>query len=251
MAELTDEEKAKKLEEEVETPKGADEASDQVEEPTNQEEEAQAEDQVEEDKPTETQDEAPTFTKPEGYEWLKGDTAEEVFDSLKQAYENSTAEALRLRQTQTSPPAETTEETAPVSDPALAYAQSMMQRDMVDSFGEFAKKFPQAREPQGFDQFEKASRGASQAFMDVFGRVPTYPELFEKTASLLGWQSSDKNAQKDAALKNSASAGNTTNSAPAPKPRTNVTQAQLDAAKRFFPGKSDSELVKELQADLA
>lgn len=264
MAELTDEEKAKEMAKEVEGVK-PDEAKAPSEEPTNQGEEAPAEPEEEAKKPATPEEEAPTFTKQ--FQNLKGDNWEEYGPELEKAYQNSTSEALKMKKELEDNAAIVARAKALVDDGAKATPEDKAQFDintlpeiqmlraeqqskMVEAFDTFAKTYPQAKDTDGFDQFQKASAGASQAFVAAYGRVPTYPELFEATANLLKWQPSDKNARKDAALKEAGSEGNTTNSAPKQSPKTNVTEAQLAAAKRFFPNKSDSELVKELSETL-
>lgn len=263
----SDEEKVQAaLSKEVEEPQAPAEAPENAPEPAPSDE-PESETEVsepaeEEDKP---QPEASTFTKPPGFEWVKGDTLEQFNENLLEAYKQSTAEALRLRQQVQAPPAApAAPESAPATpapaqpqlDPSMAsalqYAQAAQQRELTESFNEFAKNYPQAREPQSFDQFEKATQGVSQAFVSANGRVPTYPELFKATADLLGWQPSAKGAQRDAAIKDAAASTATTSpSQPAPKV-AKVNPRTLEIMRRI-PGnqdKSDADLVKELQPHL-
>lgn len=263
MATLTDEEKAQKLTEGVETPKSEDEPQETEEESTNQEEEAPEESEVEEEKPAETEEES-TFTKQ--FQNLKGDSWEEYGQELEKAYQNSTAEAIRLKK-QLDDNAQLVERARALLEnseakpedkaqfdisslPEIQMLRAEQQSKTVEAFDAFAKKYPQARDfigtQEGLDKFGQVSQKVSEAFMALHGRIPTYPELFEKTAQQFDWQPSDKNAKKDAAIKESAVEGNTTNSAPKPKPKTNITEAQLEMARKFFPDKKDSELVKEL-----
>lgn len=261
MATLTDEEKAQKMVEEVETPKGEDETKDQAEEATNQEEEATEESKEEEEKPAELEEES-TFTKQ--FTNLKGDSWEEYGPELEKAYQNSFGEGLKLNQQLqekdktiaelqaqiSQPPAE---QTTPLSSEAQAIldrAKAREDREVVTAFAEFAKSYPQAQEIATNNELFKQFEVASTAVANALGAGTPYPELFEKTAQLLGWQPSDKNARKDAALKDAAAAPSTQNSAPKSKPKTNVTEAQLEMAKKFFPNAKDSELVKELSQTL-
>jgi len=255
MANSTDEEKvATALAKEVEPEKAAEptEEPEQSEPVANEPAEESKESQ---DKPESEEPEASTFTKPQGYEWVKGDNSEEFIQNLIVAYQNSTAEALRLRQAPAPAPAPAE---APAAAPAtpiapeLAYAQSMMQKDQIDSFEKFAERFPQAREPEAFDQFSKALEGSSQAFLASNGRLPTYSELFERTAGFLQWSPSDKSARKDAAIKEASTSGNTQAPGSAPPKRAQVDSpdvAKTVAILRSRPEyatKSDSELLKEL-----
>lgn len=254
MADSTDEEKAKKLAEGVEGASPA-EPETPATQPTNPEDEPADKSTDEQDKPAEPDEENATFTKPEGFEWVKGDTEKEFIDNLTIAYKNSTAEALRLKQVAEQPapqPAQDAPTQAPALTPeqqqALQYAQATQQSEMVKAFDDFAKVFPQAREPQAFDQFTKASNGVAQGFVAAFSRVPTYPELFERTAQILGWKPED--GKKDAAIKEAAAEGNVVNSAPKTVPKTRLTESQLEMGRKMLPNLSDQELAKELSANL-
>ena len=250
MAKSPDEEKvAAALAKEVEPEKAAEPKEEETQpEPVDNEPEAEAE----QAKPEEAEQPS-TFTKPQGYEWVKGDTLAEFSENLRIAYENSTAEALRLRQAQ-APPAPAPEASAPPATvaPELAYAQSLMQKDQIDSFNEFSTRYPQAREPEAFDKFSKALEGNSQAFLAANGRLPTYAELFEGTAHFLNWSPSDKSARKDAAIKDASVSGNLSAPGSAPPKRPQIDSP--DVAKTLsilrsrpeYANKSDSELMKEL-----
>lgn len=221
----------------------------------NEPEESEAQAEEESSSEEETPAEQPsTFTKPQGYEWVKGETLEEFNQNLITAYENSTKEALKLRQqvqapaAPATPPAPNENQFDINSVPEIQMLRAEQQSKMVEAFDGFSAKYPQAREPQSFDQFEKATAGASQAFVAAFGRVPTYPELFEKTAQLLGWQPSDKNAKKDAAIKDVAASTGTSQATSPPPKQSPFTAKQLEIARRT-PGserKTDAELIKEL-----
>lgn len=274
MAKLSDKEKVKAfekaggVEEEtpVETPAEEpnpteEEASQEVEGQTDTEKTAEEIEATETETPNEeSPEETSTLTKP--FPWLKGETPEEWNEELKKAYENSTNEALTQKKRADDASAlieeakkvianTGTEETpAPTafdidSHPAIQQLKAQQQVEMVKAFDDFTKSFPQARETDGFSQFEKASAGASQAFSAAFGRTPTYPELFEATANLLKWQPSDKTARKDAAIKEAAS-GSRTVSTSQPVKSSKVTEAQLGVARRLFPGQTDADIVKDL-----
>lgn len=269
MAQLTDEEKAKKVFTGVD-----DQKSDETdkEDTSTSTEETQEVDGQTEDEGTEASAEGEsesetetteTLTKP--FPWLKGETPDEWAKELAAAYENSTNEALRLKK-QLDDGSITVEEAkkiiatgkqestattqgAPALDldshPAIQYMKSLEQREMVSAFDAFAKEYPQAREPDDFARFEKAASGASQAFTSVNGRAPTYPELFDATASLLKWQPAKDGARRDAAIKESASSQSSTSSTN-PIKKTKLTEAQIAVAKRLFPNQSDEEIVKGL-----
>lgn len=266
MATLTDEEKAAKLLEGVDEPKAQDEPKKETDAETT-EEESPEEATTEEEKPTEAEAEptaeeesteeeapAPTFTKQ--FANLKGDSWEEYGPELEKAYQNSFDEGLKLRARITElesikPEAPAGEQPAVPnldSHPAIAYAQAQMQNDMVNSFNEFAKRYPQARETDSFNKFEAAAKGVSSGIAAAEGRVPTYKELFEKTAQVLNWQPSDQIARKDAAIKE-AGAESSTNSVTKPVPKVSVTEKELEIARKLVGPSNkqdDSELVKDL-----
>lgn len=250
MADLTDEEKVQAaLANEVEAPQEPAEP-DREEQPT----ESAADDQPEET-PVESTPES-SFTKPQGYEWVRGDTLEEFTTNLQKAYENSTAEALKLRdqlKTQPAVPAENNQQTFDVSSiPEIQMLRAEQQTKMVDAFNEFAGKYPQAREPESFEKFQKASDGVAQAFMSANGRLATYPELFTGIAQVLGWQQAD--SRRDAAVKASGvSSGVSSGTTAAPAKPNQFSPKTIEIARRI-PGnekKSDAELVKELQEAVA
>lgn len=255
MADQTDEEKVQAaLAKEVEEPQApADpEAAEPTEaEPTDTPEEGENQTPGSEEEPS-------TFTKPQGFEWVKGETPEAFIENLIEAYKNSSGEALKLRDqlknAQTpAPPADTTGQTPDLNSlPEIQMLRAEQQTKMISAFDEFAEKYPQAREPDSFEKFQKASDGVAQAFVAANGRLATYPELFQGVAQVLGWQAS--NAQRDAAIKaagsGSGSAGGTTAAPAKPSP----FNAETLRITRRIPGnekKSDSELIKELSEAMA
>lgn len=242
----SDEEKVKQFENAGGVEAKADETP--AEESTNPtEEESQAVETAKEEPNSDETEETPEpLTKP--YDWLKGSTPEEWVEELKTAYENSTNEALRLKQTP-STPVEAPAPPAPADPNAgvIAQMQAYLQSQTIQDFDKFAKGYPQAREPGEFDKFTKASQGAYQALTDILGRAPTNPELFENIAKLLNWQASDKTARKDQALKDSGASPSTVSSSKAVK-STNVTEAELAVAERFFPTQSREDILKGLAA---
>lgn len=243
MATLTDEEKAAAfakggVEEETpveppeEEPKpGAEEASQEVETAK------------EETNSNETEETPEPLTKP--YPWLKGETPEQWVEELKVAYENSTNEALRLRQAPAAEPQIDQAPQASADAAVIAQMQAYLQSQTIQAFDKFAKNYPQAREPGEFDKFSKASNGAYQALNDILGRAPTNPELFEKIAKLLDWQPSDKIARKDAALKDSTASSSTVSTSKAIK-SAGISDEEMRVAERFFPNQTRDEIIKGL-----
>lgn len=224
----------------------ADEGKDLTESTESQDESQKEESSSEEEQSSKVS----TFTKPQGFEWVKGDTQEEFIAGLTEAYKNSTGEALRLKdqlKTATTPTDDKGQTTDLNTLPEIQMLRAEQQSKMIEAFDEFAQKYPQAREPDSFEKFQKASDGVAQAFVAANGRLATYPELFNGVAQVLGWQASQ--AAKDAALKSatasSGAAGGTTAAPPKRSPFSNKT---LEITRRI-PGnerKSDAALIKEL-----
>lgn len=263
MAELTDEEKAKLVAGDVESkadetppePEASPEeepAANEVDGQTEETPEAAAEEAEPE---TETSGEPATFTKQ--FPNLIGDTPEDYAKSLEQAYVNSSNEALRLKRElddlKAQPPAPGTppapaEPVPPptqATDPNVQYAKQLRDRDMVSAFDEFTKAYPQARETEEFTKFSAASAGVAQGYAASHGGMqPTFPELFQGIAAVLGWQA--VNPKKDAALKDAASSSQVTSTALAPGRQPKVTDAQVDTYLKMFTSKTRAAAIKEL-----
>lgn len=272
MAELSDEEKAKALFGDVdasadETSKNKDAESDKDDEANSDADDKSTEDNSSaktDDKSEEEPDASKTsLTKP--YPWLKGDTPEQWTEELKTAYGSSTEEALRQKkraddleavveeakriianQGQSSDTAGTSATLDLDNHPIMQYAKTLQERDMINAWGEFTKKYPQATEADSFSKIEKASAGASQAFIALNNRQPTYQELFEETAALLRWQPADQRARKDAAIKEAVSSGAVTGTTAPTGKRSPITEEQMRVARRLFPNQTDEEISKDL-----
>jgi hypothetical protein len=274
MADLTDEDKAKLVLGDVESE--ADETTPEPETPIDEEndnqpvEEAQTdEEESEEDKPSEDEPEEaaeptpPSLTKQ--FPNLKGDTWESYAKELEIAYQNSFSEALRLNnelkeknaqvaQPAAQPDSPAVPDVAPVVNPTRAeldslpeiqYAKAQMNRDMVTSFNDFSKDYPQALEADSFDKFQKASDGVSAAFRATEGRTPTWSELYKGIAGALGWQPANATAKKDAALKDAVSSSQTVSSTAPPAKRSKVSDAEAQVYMRMK-NVSREQAVKDL-----
>ena len=252
--------------------------SEQVEETTTE--------PSEEEKPTEGEEEveteAPSFTKQ--FPNLKGETLAEYTPELEKAYDNSFKEALRLNnlvkekdttiaalqaqlqgqpqlQPQPTQPGQTAQvppQTA-VAQPTLPPLQEAVNQlpeiqrikaqdtqAMFSAFDDFAKEYPQAREEQGFADFQKVSNGVNQALTDRLGRIPTYPELFKGIAGTLNWEATTPTPAKDAALKNAGSSVHTNSTTIPAAKRPKVSDASVEAYQKMFTSKTREEALKEL-----
>ena len=252
--------------------------SEQVEETTTE--------PSEEEKPTEGEEEveteAPSFTKQ--FPNLKGETLAEYTPELEKAYDNSFKEALRLNnlvkekdttiaalqaqlqgqpqlQPQPTQPGQTAQvppQTA-VAQPTLPPLQEAVNQlpeiqrikaqdtqAMFSAFDDFAKEYPQAREEQGFADFQKVSNGVNQALTDRLGRIPNYPELFKGIAGTLNWEATTPTPAKDAALKNAGSSVHTNSTTIPAAKRPKVSDASVEAYQKMFTSKTREEALKEL-----
>lgn len=242
-------------------------------EATNESEtvEEPVEETPEEEKPTEdeaeTAPEADTFTKQ--FPNLKGETLPEYKEQLETAYDNSFKEALRLNKAleeanatitalrsqapiQTQPvEGQPTPQTAPLQDainglPEIQRIKAQDTQAMFAAFDDFAKSYPQAREQQPFDDFQKVSGGVQQALTARLNRMPTYPELFNAIAGTLQWQPTTPTPRKDAAIKNAGASTHTNSATLPPSKRSKVSDSQVDAYLKMFTSKTREEAVKEL-----
>jgi len=287
MATLTDEERAAAVLGDVEglAPDETPENPDNPDEPDEVEPGGEAEVEAEEEpeKPEDSEEEAEaepesSFTKQ--FPNLKGDTLEDYKASIEEAYDNSFKEALRLVdenkqlreqlaqaqqqlavvQTPQAPqpgapaPAPSNAPQPPVAPPNEAqtpdWAARAVQRDkdeMLAAFDPFKKEYPLVLEPDNFKKFTDASDGVKLTMTKTLGRVPTWPELYNGIAGLLGWQPETPQAKKNAAIKAAATSSRSpSGQAPArPKP-AKVSEAQVDAYLKMFTSKTREDAIKEL-----
>lgn len=267
---LTDEEKVKLVTGDVEEETPV-ETTTEPETPSEPEEQPAAEEESEPPKEAEEEPEAQSFTKQ--FPNLKGATPEEYIPELETAYRESSNEALRLKKelddirpaieeakriiaNQPTPPAGTPPANPSVletnTDPNVQYAKQLRDRDMVTAFDEFTKDYPQARETSEFDKFSAASSGVAAGFAASHnGMQPSFPELFNGIAAVLGWQPITATSKKDAAIKDAGVSSQVTSSTVAPARRPKVTDAQVDAYLKMFTQKSRADAIKDLSEVVA
>lgn len=283
MAKLSDKQKAAAILGDVEPEKAAEtttqdetdlepeeqQAVDETEQVEGTEEESPEEEKPQED---EAEPELTTsFTKQ--FPNLKGETAEEYIPELEKAYDNSFKEALRLNnllkekdalinQLQTQQPVIPTTPEAPSQSPPQPIVPPLQQainelpeiqrikaqdtQAMFSAFDDFAKSYPQAREEQGFADFQKVSNGVNQALTDRLGRIPTYPELFQGIAGTLSWQAVTPTPTRDATIKAAGSSTHTNSATLPPARRPRVSDDQVDAYLKMFTSKTREDAIKEL-----
>ncbi len=230
-----DELKKAKYGDDVETPEGEDEtASDEAQEESEEGEEV--EDQTEEES-----EEEPSFVKE--FPNIKGDTPEEYAKNLEIAYQNSTAEAMRLKQS-----VEDVEE-PDLSDPISLYMKQKMDEEITVAFSDFKQKHPQVSDPTEYNKFTQTVGVLSSTILQSEKRMAPPKELYSKAAVILGWGLEETDDDLSTAIKDRAAASKTTSSTkPRPK-QSKVTDAQVILYKKLNPlvEKTDSEIRQELE----
>lgn len=229
--------------EEVEVAEATDETS-EAEEASEDTEETEI-GETEEASKDETEE--PSFVKQ--FPQIKGDTPEEYAKNLEKAYENSTAEAMRLRK----PPDTETEKTeevleAPNTDITSLYAKQKMDEEITQAWTAFQKQYPQVTDQTEYDNFTRTVAELSNTILQSQKRLATPEELYRKAAGILEWTPEEvtkedklKTAVKDAAASSKSSTGTKG------KPVSKVTDAMLAANRKMYPGKSDQEIREELE----
>lgn len=248
--------------EEVETPEGEDETSDDAE--TEDEAEETGEDDGQTDDDTEDEDqsqdenpETPSFVKE--FDYIKGDTPEEYAKNLEAAYKNSSSEALRLKtendELKKAPPvtpADDPADDAPVTKSVTdLYMQQKLDEEIQTAFNQTRKDYPQVSDPTEYDKFTRMVGTFSRTILDSEKRLAPPAELYRLAALSLGWEKKtdppDSKDKLNMALKDGAATGKTT-SAPS-KPKTSgpqVSKAMLETNRKLYPGKTDQEIIDEL-----
>jgi hypothetical protein len=242
--------------EEVEVSQETDESKEQAEEVKEEagEEDGQTDDQTTE---AEEQSEA-TFTKK--FPNIKGDTPEEYFPELETAYENSTSEAIKLKQqwedaqpvlkkaqellaTQGESNTETQVEDL---DPVQLYVKQQQDKEINAAFAEISRDYPQVLDQTEYQKFVTKANTLGRVIYETEKRVPSPQELYGMVVTTLGWNKEDNKEKLGAAIKDSA-ASTKTSSSTKKVTKSKVTDGQVVTARKMFPGKSDSEIRQELE----
>lgn len=190
-------------------------------------------------------EESPTFTKK--FLNIKGDTPEEYIANLEKSYENSTSEALRLKDA-VKPKTDTEDdEESPPINPYELYAKRQMDKELVKTFNSFKKDYPQASDPVEYERFTKKVALISKATMDD-GELLDFPDLFRSAAGALGWEKETPVVDKvGQAIKNSG-ASSKTNSATKPTSKSKVTDGDIEVYRKLHGSdKPEAEIRKELE----
>ncbi len=248
--------------EEVETSQDEDETSDE-DDSDESDEDAVADDegdQIPDSDDEEDELDAPaegesTFVKK--FPNIKGDTPEEYARNVEIAYENSTAEALRLKGVAEAPPvsnpppadAEDEGSFVDTSNPLTLYAQQKMDEDIKIAYGDFKKDYTQVEDKEKYLEFKQGVAALSDTILRLEKRQASPKELYRKTAAMLGWEKTSTPSSKEElgmAIKQNGAASK---SSPATKPpvRSKVTAEMVAANKKMYPDKTEAEIRKELE----
>lgn len=207
-----------------------------------------------EDESVQNTDDSTSFVK--GFSNIKGETPEEYAKNLEEAYKNSTAEALRLKQL-----VDTTKVEAPViedrepdttpSTYAELYVKQKLDKEIADSFNQFKTEYSQVSDTEEYKKFTVVVNQLSNVITSTEGRLAEPKELYDKAAVILGWEKQSVPTEKDKlgmAIKQTAASTKTTSGgATISSKKSKVTDAMIAANKLMYPGKTEAEIREELE----
>lgn len=226
--------------EEVETSENEEDESEE----TTEEEESEEETDNDEDGQTEPQVD---FVKQ--FPQIKGDTPEEYAKNLELAYQNSTAEALRLKGLTEKPVKEEDKPDITESDPVSLYMKQKMDDEITTTFADFAKLYPQVEDQVEYTKFTSTVAELSNTILQSEKRLASPKELYRKAAVILDWQSQEPTAEDK--LKNAVKATASSSKTPGVTKKTastsRVTDAMIAANRKMYPGKTDAQIREELE----
>ncbi|CAB4176466.1 hypothetical protein UFOVP1522_50 [uncultured Caudovirales phage] len=235
--------------EEVEPVKAEDETSESESDDESEEEAESDDDQIVET--DEEEDNPSTFTKE--FPNIKGDTPEEYARNLEIAYQNSTAEALRLKgiadAPSTIPNTAVVETLIDTSNPLSLYAQQKMDEEIFTAYDTFKKDYGQVEDETKYQQFTKGVASLSKAILDNEQRLASPEELYRKAAVMLGWEKTSEPDAKEKlgmAVKQNGAASKSSPTAKGVQ-RSKVSDEMISLNRKMYPGKTDSEIRKELE----
>lgn len=241
---------------EVETEESADESQEET-----QDEEV-AEDTSEDDGQTDDQtnegedekSEEPSFVKQ--VPAISGETPEEYLKNLEVAYQQSTAEALRLKRLndegKVAPKTDTEEsestETPPLK-PLEVYAQQKLDDEIKEAFADFSAKYSQVSEPVEYERFATEVAIVSETIMKSQNRLPSAAEAYRRAANNLDWEPTGSVTDKDRLDNAVKGAASSTKAPTATKPanKSKVTEAMMVANRKMYPEKTDKQIREELE----
>lgn len=210
------------------------------------------------------EDQAPDGSFVKEFPNIKGDTPEEYAKNLEIAYQNSTAEALRLKNqiepapstTPVDTPAPAENPTTPATpaapaDPLTLFAKQEMDKQIDKAYTEFRKDYSQVEDTANYQNFSRTVGIMSKTILETEGRLASPEELYGMAATALKWEKTSQPTEKErlamTVKNNGSSASPSSASNGKVVQRSKVTQAMIDMNKKMYPGKSDDEIRKELE----
>jgi hypothetical protein len=240
-----------------------DEETEDNEEQETEEESEEEDSESDEDEEETDNEEDEKFKK--RYTQIKGDTAEEYIPNLEEAYKNSSAEAVRLKQkaedlqkqvdnisalVATNPElAEQIKEgKAPAlpTDPALLRARQDMEAQNKKEYADFVDGHPELEsdaelQKQVFDEIRDFAEVAAKK-----NRVLGMKEALNMAYVSLGLQTGSKEEAIRMKAKETAARGKSAGAAKKAKAKTEFTEAQINAGIQMGLGKTRQEVIKKL-----
>lgn len=227
------------------------ETSQEEDEPTEAEESDETTEETEgEEDSTDDSKEEPAFVKK--FAHIKGDTPEEYAKNLEAAYDNSTAEFMKLRNEKDSQEpgvGDASDDEVDFSNPVNAYIKQKMDEEIVSAYSTFSVRFPQVKDPVEYEKFQAEVDAFSQTIRTTQKRFASADELFNKAAVSLGWEPADEvtDEERTAAAVKDRAAVSKTSSGTKKAAKSKVTSEMIATHKKMYPGKSDSEIRAELE----
>lgn len=233
--------------------KEEDEPSSTDDEDTEDSEE-KGEDDSQDDSSEEDEDDSDSETFVKEFPNIKGDTLEEYTKNLGIAYKNSTAEALRLKDAQAPKPTGETpkEDDKPATslNPTELFVQQELDKKVNAAWTSFQKDYDQVSDTAEYEKFRRRVNIISKAIISDEGRLAEPDEVYAAAAASLNWSKTSQPSADEKlkmGLKDKAS-NSRTSSGTAKKPKDpQMSEAMLALNRKMYPGKSDAQILKELE----
>lgn len=203
------------------------------------------------------EEEEPKFVKK--FPQIKGDTFEDYAKNLEEAYDNSTAEYHRLRESQNQNEAapsageesgeDRTSGTISPTDPLSLYAKQKMDEEIDIAYTDFRKDFPQVTDKSNYDAFTREVQVMSKTIMESQGRLASPKELYNKAAIALGWERQptvDSKEKLTMALKDKSGSSKASGISKGAPKQPKISEAEIQANMKMYPAKTRQQIIKEL-----
>lgn len=240
----------------VETPSGEDETATDADEPAETSKETEGEDNPKDDPAADEEDdksEPPAFVKE--FPNIKGDTPEEYAKNLEIAYGKSYEEIKRIKDA-AKPPSTTAdppedEEPVPANlTPSDLYIKQKLDKEIAEAWTDFKKDYDQITDETELDKFRRRVTTLSKAIIQDEGRLAEPAEVYNTAAISLGWKKTSEPTEEEALkmrLKDKAANSRTSSNTAKPPKSPKISEAEMAVNRKMYPGKSDAEIIKELE----